>query len=69
MQDRRNAAVFGPVSYRGLLDTCLTIIKFEGPIGLYKGLLPNLARSLPLNTITLVLYQSVFLPLFQMGRK
>lgn len=43
--------------YRGLLDCMRKTVKAEGVGGLYKGIGPCLARAVPANAVTFLVYQ------------
>lgn len=48
-----------PVKYKGLPHTFVTIVKEEGPTGLFKGLTPGLLRQMVFATLRIGLYQPV----------
>ncbi|KAM9957656.1 hypothetical protein ACTFIW_012623 [Dictyostelium discoideum] len=43
--------------YTGLFDGLTKIIKKEGPIGLYKGIVPSFMKSIPSHSITFIVYE------------
>jgi solute carrier family 25 carnitine/acylcarnitine transporter 20/29 len=45
--------------FRGMLDATRKIVRQEGIRGLYKGLLPCLARAFPANAVTFLTYEAV----------
>lgn len=36
-----------PVVFKGIVDCIVKTVKHDGFVGLYKGILPNFAKSLP----------------------
>ena len=46
-------------AYRGALDVIAQVWRQEGPLGLYKGLGPNLLRVLPSTCITFIVYENM----------
>lgn len=44
--------------YRGAMDAVQQIWAREGPVGFYKGLLPNLFRVLPSTCVTFLVYEN-----------
>ncbi|EGC35934.1 hypothetical protein DICPUDRAFT_32594 [Dictyostelium purpureum] len=49
--------IANPEKYNGLFDGMKKIISKEGPKGLYKGIMPNFAKSIPSHGITFVTYE------------
>jgi hypothetical protein len=45
--------------YRGFLSSLRDIIRREGASGLYKGMVPNVLRTLPSSGVTFMVYESV----------
>lgn len=46
-------------TYNGVIDVLKSTWRFEGIVGFYKGLLPNLLRVTPATAITFVVYEHV----------
>jgi solute carrier family 25 uncoupling protein 8/9 len=49
----------GGHAYRGLTDAAVKIVKADGVVGLWKGLIPNIARNAVINTAELATYDQV----------
>lgn len=47
------------VRYAGLADALRTTLRREGAAGLYRGLLPHLAKTAPNSAITFMVYEGV----------
>jgi solute carrier family 25 folate transporter 32 len=45
--------------YRGFFSSLRDIIRREGASGLYKGMVPNVLRTLPSSGVTFMVYESV----------
>ena len=43
----------------GMVDTLRTIVRDEGPRGLYRGLLPNFLKVIPAVSIGYVVYEQL----------
>ena len=43
----------------GMIDTLQTIVREEGPRGLYRGLLPNFLKVIPAVSIGYVVYEQL----------
>lgn len=54
LQDQYNVG-----RYNGAIDVVKKTWRFEGPLGFYKGLFPNLLRVTPACCITFVVYENV----------
>lgn len=52
-QDSKN------LKYSGLIDCLVKTIKYEGPLGLYKGFLPMWARIAPFTVIQLIIWEQL----------
>jgi hypothetical protein len=48
-----------PVVYDGFLRSLRDIVRREGASGLYKGMVPNVLRTLPSSGVTFMVYESV----------
>lgn len=46
-------------AYRSVRDVLARIFRYEGWLGLYKGLGPNLIRTLPGTCVTFVAYEQI----------
>uniref|UniRef100_A0A0K0G478 Calcium-binding mitochondrial carrier protein Aralar1 (inferred by orthology to a human protein) n=1 Tax=Strongyloides venezuelensis TaxID=75913 RepID=A0A0K0G478_STRVS len=53
MQNQRTSSVIGEVAYKNSLDCFKKVVKFEGVLGLYRGLLPQLVGVAPEKAIKL----------------
>ena len=45
--------------YRGMLHCMSTVVKSEGPLALYKGMLPSLIGIIPYAGIDLAIYEVI----------
>ena len=52
-----------PVVYTGVFDGFKKVIASEGPVGLFKGIVPNLAKGAPAAAVNFVLYEQFVLSL------
>lgn len=53
MQNQRTGSFIGEVMYRNSWDCFKKVIRHEGPLGLYRGLLPQLMGVAPEKAIKL----------------
>uniref|UniRef100_A0A0N4Z3Z3 Calcium-binding mitochondrial carrier protein Aralar1 n=1 Tax=Parastrongyloides trichosuri TaxID=131310 RepID=A0A0N4Z3Z3_PARTI len=53
MQNQRNVGMVGEVAYKNSLDCFKKVVKFEGVLGLYRGLLPQIVGVAPEKAIKL----------------
>ncbi len=51
----------GGVAYKGMVDCLLQTMSLEGPLALYKGFLPTLARQVPYVVVTWMTAEQVAL--------
>ncbi|KAM9728849.1 dicarboxylate carrier UCP2-like [Menidia menidia] len=56
---RASAAAGNPTKYRGVFGTILTMIRTEGPLSLYSGLVAGLQRQMSFASVRIGLYDSV----------
>ncbi len=54
LQDQRNAG-----AYSGAVDCVRTTLRYEGSIGLYKGLAPYLCHVMPNICLVLLIYEKI----------
>ncbi|EGG24886.1 mitochondrial substrate carrier family protein [Cavenderia fasciculata] len=60
LQDERNIATKEKgVTYNGTWDVAKKILKAEGVIGFYRGVIPNTLRVIPNSSITLLAYEEI----------
>lgn len=53
MQNQRSGPIVGELAYRNSFDCCKKVIRHEGVLGLYRGLVPQLLGVAPEKAIKL----------------
>lgn len=59
VQRSTGAATAPGTTYTGMIDAFVKISKHEGPVGLFKGIIPSLLRQTSYTSLSMVLYEPI----------